>query len=308
MNPAATPGVAPTTPNGSALSGSGLTGTTACQQANRRPVPTLRLGHSVFMQLTGPMTYSLARPRGHGAAGGTVAARALRAYLLVPEGVARLQLPGRVVTLPPFSIAVAKDGSVEVPAGASALVIWTSPQYLPESLDDADGVSVHQTDPQLASSAGAFLAGLLEAPTQTSPGAAFHTERLAREMLAALLLDMQERGQRERAHDDLRDRALGLVWQRYADPQLSPAVVAAALNISQRQLSRVFRERHSTVVGTIRAVRVAAASNLIASDTSRSLDEVSVACGFITVSGMRQAFRSQGLVSPGRMRRGQRQR
>ncbi len=99
----------------------------------------------------------------------------------------------------------------------------------------------------------------------------------------------------------VRDRhviaALELMENHIADP-LSGAQLARAVGLSLRQLERLFRDRLArTPMQQYRAIRLERARTLIR-QTSLSLTEISLACGFASNSHLSRAYRKRFATTP----------
>lgn len=90
---------------------------------------------------------------------------------------------------------------------------------------------------------------------------------------------------------DPRAAAIEVIERHYADHDLTPRSVAAALSVSVRHLQRVFQAESETVAGTIRERRTRAAVDLLTDRTpgGPSLLEVAARTGFGSVGEMRRA-------------------
>lgn len=97
-------------------------------------------------------------------------------------------------------------------------------------------------------------------------------------------------------------RAHAIMEQRIEDP-ISSAELAAAVGISLRHLQRLFRARLGQgMEATYRELKLAKAHQLV-QQTSRSLTEVAIACGFSSLEVFSRAYRQRFGVAPSRDRR-----
>jgi AraC-like DNA-binding protein len=101
-------------------------------------------------------------------------------------------------------------------------------------------------------------------------------------------------------------RASAIIRQQCADPALTPAVVAAALNMSLRQLEREFLREGRTIRQEVRRIRVATAAALLkdGAHSARSIDAIAVQVGLSNGSSLARAMAAEGMASPARMRAG----
>ncbi len=104
---------------------------------------------------------------------------------------------------------------------------------------------------------------------------------------------------------DVRRRALltrvhAFIEQRLGDPDLSPAIVAAAHHISLRYLHKLFQEQGTTVAGWIRTRRLERCRNdLLDTDTpDRPVAAIAAARGFTSASHFSRVFRDRYGMPP----------
>lgn len=98
------------------------------------------------------------------------------------------------------------------------------------------------------------------------------------------------------AHAALRD-VVDYALERPAD-DLSTSALAERVNISPRQLSRLFREHlNETPAAAVRRIRLELAVRLLVA-TERPVSDVARRCGFATAETFRQAFTAKYGVSP----------
>ncbi|MHA7238693.1 helix-turn-helix domain-containing protein [Arthrobacter sp. TMS1-12-1] len=90
----------------------------------------------------------------------------------------------------------------------------------------------------------------------------------------------------------LRERAVGLVDRRFADPALRPAGIARELHVSLRHLQRSFEGSGTTLAMEIRRARSDCAALLLTAVTGQDRSDLSIAlrCGFSSVDQLRAAF------------------
>ncbi|MDR7328567.1 helix-turn-helix transcriptional regulator [Corynebacterium guangdongense] len=87
--------------------------------------------------------------------------------------------------------------------------------------------------------------------------------------------------------------AKDVIERSFADPTLTVTDIAAAVGISERQLSRAFAEQDSSLAGYLRARRVALAQSLLVDARHRdtSIAEVAARCGFSSQSAFTRVFK-----------------
>jgi AraC-like DNA-binding protein len=98
--------------------------------------------------------------------------------------------------------------------------------------------------------------------------------------------------------ESIRSRTDTIIFEQAADPQLSPATIAAQLNISLRQLYRAFSGTESPAA-RIRRRRLEHAAELLAARAAPSqVEKIAQECGFISAEYFSRAFRREFGLSP----------
>lgn len=118
--------------------------------------------------------------------------------------------------------------------------------------------------------------------------------------LAGLLLRTSVRrpGAEVEQMESVRARTDAIILEQAADPLLTPALIAAQLNISLRQLYRAFNGAESPAA-RIRRRRLEKAAELLASRTSTAhVERVAQECGFASAEYFSRAFRREYGLSP----------
>jgi AraC-like DNA-binding protein len=92
------------------------------------------------------------------------------------------------------------------------------------------------------------------------------------------------------------------IERHLAEPQLSPARVAAALNISLRSLHNVFEPTGTSVARHILRRRLEECRATLLNDRNRSVTDIAFAWGFNSLSGFYRAFQAAFDASPGDLR------
>lgn len=126
--------------------------------------------------------------------------------------------------------------------------------------------------------------------------------------LAALLLatTVNRSGPQLAQKEQLRARSEAIIDVRATDPDLTPAHIAAQLNISVRQLYRAFSGRESPAARIRRRRLERAAEILLASSGPGQVERVALECGFTSAEYFSRAFRREFGVSPRAYRRSHR--
>jgi AraC-like DNA-binding protein len=121
--------------------------------------------------------------------------------------------------------------------------------------------------------------------------------------LAALAGLMLRTAVRRPSHDlaqveQLRIRTDAIILEHAADPNLTPATIAAELNISLRQLYRAFTGTESPAA-RIRRRRLERAAEILATRSGPGqVERVAVECGFASAEYFSRAFRREFGLSP----------
>lgn len=102
-----------------------------------------------------------------------------------------------------------------------------------------------------------------------------------------------------------RAAARAYIDEHFTDPDLSAKVVAAAVGVSERHISRIFAEAGTSVPRQVLSRRLDAAYHLLATITDRSVltADVAARCGFTSSAYFAQRFRARFEVRAGEVRR-----
>jgi len=96
----------------------------------------------------------------------------------------------------------------------------------------------------------------------------------------------------------VRARTDAIIYEQAADPLLTPATIAAQLNISLRQLYRAFNGTDSPAA-RIRSRRLERAAELLSARTVQPhVEKVAQQCGFVSAEYFSRAFRREFGLSP----------
>lgn len=98
--------------------------------------------------------------------------------------------------------------------------------------------------------------------------------------------------------EGLRGRTDAIIYEQASDPELSPAAIAAQLNVSLRQLYRAFNGTESPAA-RIRRRRLERAAEILAARSGPGhVDKVATECGFASAEYFSRAFRREFGLSP----------
>ncbi|MGW1270983.1 helix-turn-helix domain-containing protein [Streptomyces sp. NPDC002491] len=201
-------------------------------------------------------------------------------------------LPCRIACLDPFELLVLK---------------------VPRPLFDAHVPLVQDTMATLVPGdrgAGALIAPFLHSLTVHARGLAPDTSARVGvtllELLATALSDRTASGGRLKAPGAVHlDRARRYVLDHITDPDLTPAMIAQALDISVRYLHAIFQADDTSPSRWIRRQRIHMAARLLADPgrSGHSVTDIAYAVGFKDASHFTRAFKSLHGVSPREYRR-----
>lgn len=207
---------------------------------------------------------------------------------------------GRTVVTPGTMILVDGDTPFRrsFPRGLAEYVVTVPRASLPSLPARADGcprdvVEVDLRSPTRASAAGAHLARLASAATTRPFRADADLQSRILDCLRCLL-------------DEERPDAAGLyaarsvIAERFPDPELGAEEIAAAVNVSVRQLSRIFARSGQSVPQAIREARMGFARSRLSDPEHAGLPvgELAAQSGFRSLSHFSRTYRAQFGCSP----------
>jgi AraC-like DNA-binding protein len=148
----------------------------------------------------------------------------------------------------------------------------------------------------LRSAVGLLLVGGDELNTSSS---LIGVDRYLASLGALLLRTAVRRSGPELAQaEHVRLRTDAIIYEQAADPNLTPASIAAQLNISLRQLYRAFNGTESPAA-RIRRRRLERAAEILAARTGPGhVERVAIECGFASAEYFSRAFRREFGLSP----------
>jgi AraC-like DNA-binding protein len=98
--------------------------------------------------------------------------------------------------------------------------------------------------------------------------------------------------------EQVRLRTDAIIYEQAADPNLTPATIAAQLNVSLRQLYRAFNGTESPAA-RIRRRRLERAAEILAARSGPGhVERVAIECGFASAEYFSRAFRREFGLSP----------
>ncbi|MFE6995707.1 helix-turn-helix domain-containing protein [Microbacterium sp. NPDC057659] len=232
------------------------------------------------------------------------------------NGSADAPLSYSALVLPTDGLPVPATGgdAIFLPATASAridwakrrdvLVIWVPAATLGEAEQLTAGQVIPIAESRLTAATRAFATSALRAKLPGSPVGDYSMEQLLSEMTLGLLLESQDRGFPGVRSRSLLERARALMLARREDPELTTAVIATELHVSQRQLQREFARAGSSPSFELRQMRAALAEDVLRSPAYSMLPVVEVArlCGFRSALHLRRALQACGMPTPRELR------
>lgn len=123
-----------------------------------------------------------------------------------------------------------------------------------------------------------------------------------RDLLLGLMKSVVEGRHEDRGSVHLA-AAQTFIAEHLTDPQLSAAMVGAAIGLSPRHLSRVFAEADVSVPQYILGKRLELARAVLRSDTTLTIEQVAGKCGFGSATYFSQSFRRRFGVRASDVRR-----
>lgn len=150
-----------------------------------------------------------------------------------------------------------------------------------------------------------FLNSLFEAGLRDQMGMSY-LRRAVEDLLVAMIMEASGSRQRVRVPGDVvYYKAVRYINERYIDPELTPEQIAASLNISVRQLYRLFKERETSVKTTIENQRMRLAATILSGDDHRiaPVAEIATIVGYRREESFRRTFKKTFGVSPQQFRK-----
>lgn len=211
---------------------------------------------------------------------------------------AKFQSGDAFLARPPFS------NSIIVESGANLLTILAPATILGETAPNSGSMLSLQPGSPLAAPTRAFAREALEAKNDVSSFNHYFFARLLEEMFIGIVVDAIRAARRPHAGTDAFTAALGIITAQCTDSELTADGIARDVNLSLRQLERVFRERGTTIGKQIRLARVDHAVSLLQSDDFRTLniDQIARFAGFSNGSSLARAMQAEGRATPLRVR------
>ncbi|SES01861.1 AraC-type DNA-binding protein [Propionibacterium cyclohexanicum] len=199
-----------------------------------------------------------------------------------------------------------------VSEGQASLVMSVPVEAIADYPDDrATSLPIYQPRCTIAPAIAGFgLALVNDAGTSAAvrtPVADYAIDRFLQEMAGIVLVENRgvtsvQRGPRR----ELYFQATALITELYSDPELGPAELASALNVSIRTVQQAFQEAGSSASAEIRAQRARAARHLLTEPKYDvlSISQIARHCGYRSESALREGLKSRYGVTPRELRSG----
>ncbi|WP_448809169.1 helix-turn-helix domain-containing protein [Agromyces bauzanensis] len=168
-----------------------------------------------------------------------------------------------------------------------------------------DRVEVFPERTALQRGVHAFAAEIAHTGTNPTALERYATEQLLTEMVGSLLLDRLGVGWSSGSPTAaLRDRAIAVIAQSRADPELNAERVARAVQSSLRRVQAAFAEVGTSISAEIRRQRARLARSLLTNSRYDvlTIEQVAEQSGFGTTMSLRRALTDQFGVGPSEMR------
>lgn len=178
-----------------------------------------------------------------------------------------------------------------------------------EDTDAQRSILVHEPRCTIAPAIAGFGLALVNdagtSATIRTPVANYAIDRFLQEMTAIVFVENRgattvQRGPRR----ELYFEATALITELYADPELGPGDLAAALNVGVRTIQKAFQEAGSSISSEIRTQRARAARNLLSEPKYDvlSLGQIATHCGYRSMETLREALKSHYDITPRELR------
>ncbi len=190
--------------------------------------------------------------------------------------------------------------------GASAITLGLPFSAVDEFIDRANTDPVLVQGSAVLTPATAFLGTLLEGGDELDRLSSYFAEKLIWEMVASIYLEGKGVGAAEAPNTGILDRAMAQIAAYRTDRSLTPEAVARSLNVSMRQLQRVFASTGSTPSREIRRQRAELAVSMLRSESFGVFNVTQIAhhSGFSDAAELRRAMSAFGFPSPRELRSG----
>jgi len=171
-------------------------------------------------------------------------------------------------------------------------------------VDDLVALPLHE-NMRLTGLVGAMFSALTSQPPETADASTTDLEHIFRlALMARGRISFSAPGSREALRTGCLYAARSIIDREFYRPQLAPAMVAAMLGISVRQLHLVFEPTGMSFARTLMKRRLESAHRMLVSQPHRSVLDVAFSCGFDGMATFYRAFRTAYGLTPGDLRHG----
>ncbi|MFE3229672.1 helix-turn-helix domain-containing protein [Nocardia sp. NPDC059228] len=230
---------------------------------------------------------------------------------VLTDGAASLEQDGRIDELTPGDFVVYENSrpftwTFTQPWSVSVLSVPSEAVLLSDSERRTVSGRVLSGQHGLSGVVGRFVLDLIRHGEDVADSQSEEILARTTDLAICLLVEPGQPRHADAAQRSLITRIKAYIETRLRDPALTPAEIAAAVNISTRYLHKLFQAENESVALYIRRRRL---ERMRAELLDRRLAQVSIATlahrgGFGDISGFHRAFRAAYGISPGEMRRG----
>ncbi|MBN9643214.1 helix-turn-helix domain-containing protein [Corynebacterium mendelii] len=222
------------------------------------------------------------------------------------EGHGVLHQDGRTVRIKPGDITIydtSRPYTLDFTTHTRLFVMMVSRSDCGIPLTVLDGLTAQPLagSAGVATSVSAFLSGLADHFDELSSSCGQRLAGTALDLVRPILLAAAEHhGVGQGGKAQLLSEIDRFIDEHVADPDLDPALIAAAHFISVRQLHSIFRDSGKTVCATIKHKRLAKAKRMLTQPAydHMSIGAVASACGMTDAAYFSRAFRGVYAMTP----------
>ncbi|AZT95886.1 AraC family transcriptional regulator [Brevibacterium aurantiacum] len=137
------------------------------------------------------------------------------------------------------------------------------------------------------------LVSVIDSALRRSPDDLYRVEQETFELVERMLSPMVDSGREARYRHALQE-----IERHFGDGALNRAKVAAAIGVSERQLSRIFAAQDETFADHLQNYRLQIAETILASEPHTTVAEIARRCGFASPSHFSRVFKARTGLTP----------